>query len=575
MIDDDALDELLEYIRMGEMDDARAWLSEQIYGSEPIQLGGYTIGPVSNYTSSAKSESGPTRGRKSWSTRAAGRAARKPKLPARIREMRALARSPEAQHWPEARLFVEQARLMEDFEDDCPYTPRPYFDKDAFYGTYTEMTDQQLRGYFTWRAQVRGGTVERGITGFAFVYINELLNGIGVEPGEPAFRAIESFWQAYRAFDLVLDSFVPIWLTDYAVFHNLDPKLPRPYLTFGQGETLALLIKAQESVLKQPAAQRGRRREPYPFGQNPDAEARLLEALDAVSTYKPLGSRLYKDDPEALRSVTAAVFARLVRYYHNSRHQDLMESLFGVPYEFYTYLFDYAVVWQDGPHPDCDYELDAACRFTCKDGRWRCWTLDARDERSSRMGEVLRATDRLLRAALGYPHPLKDRGEPKYVVQLIEREVRDFMAWRDARSVRRVEIDVSKLAGIRSAAAVTREALLVDEEREEVAAERDAGPEAPVAETDEATSSALEAAAAGTTDGTTADAPLGLNPDELGLIEDLLAGRKPAAASTDLLVDSINEKLFDLVGDTVLEFGDAGEPSLIEDYVEDVRAALA
>lgn len=40
-------------------------------------------------------------------------------------------------------------------------------------------------------------------------------------------------------------------------------------------------------------------------------------------------------------------------------------------------------------------------------------------------------------------------------------------------------------------------------------------------------------------------------------------------------MDSVNEKLLDLVGDTVLEFDDSGTPSLIEDYVEDVRDALA
>ena len=40
-----------------------------------------------------------------------------------------------------------------------------------------------------------------------------------------------------------------------------------------------------------------------------------------------------------------------------------------------------------------------------------------------------------------------------------------------------------------------------------------------------------------------------------------------------MLVDSINEKLFDLVGDTVLEFGDAG-PTLVEDYEQDLRGYL-
>ena len=43
--------------------------------------------------------------------------------------------------------------------------------------------------------------------------------------------------------------------------------------------------------------------------------------------------------------------------------------------------------------------------------------------------------------------------------------------------------------------------------------------------------------------------------------------------SEDMLVDSINEALFDLVGDTVIEFGAAG-PQIIEDYEADVRGYL-
>ena len=43
--------------------------------------------------------------------------------------------------------------------------------------------------------------------------------------------------------------------------------------------------------------------------------------------------------------------------------------------------------------------------------------------------------------------------------------------------------------------------------------------------------------------------------------------------SEDMLVDGINEALFDLVGDTVIEFGAAG-PHIIEDYKADVRGYL-
>ena len=73
-----------------------------------------------------------------------------------------------------------------------------------------------------------------------------------------------------------------------------------------------------------------------------------------------------------------------------------------------------------------------------------------------------------------------------------------------------------------------------------------------------------------------ASASLGLTPDELSLLRSLLAGKPAHAAqgtSMDMLADDINEKLFDLLGDTALEFDDA-EPRLVEDYVGDVRAAL-
>ena len=70
--------------------------------------------------------------------------------------------------------------------------------------------------------------------------------------------------------------------------------------------------------------------------------------------------------------------------------------------------------------------------------------------------------------------------------------------------------------------------------------------------------------------------PCGLDSLELKVIarvsegkpfSDLLGPGKPMAS---VLVDSINEKLFDELGDTAIEYVD-GEPRLVPDYVEDVR----
>lgn len=490
-------------------------------------------------------------------------------LPDKIREMRALARRPEARPWSEARLFVKQARLMEDFEDDCPYAGT----FQAYFPTYEAMDNSQLRGYFTWRAQVRRGVIEKTSLSFAYVYLYELLNGIGTAPGLPAFRAIESFWQGYRAFDSSLDRYVRPWLVDYVVYHGLDPALARPYANAEHNRAIALLARAEKALLHQPVQKR-RRRAPYPFGENPDAEERLLAALDELSTYRLGTSRLYRDDPEALRSVSCAVFARLVRYYHTGRSQDLVENLFGTCGERAHLMFASAVFHDPKRHPDCAYELDETCHFTCRSGIWACETYHDGGARSAKLGQILRATDRQLRMALGYPHPLKDRADPKYLVQLIDREASDFIAWRAAHAAHHVEIDLSKLAGIRAGAAITREALLVDEEREEepeMAAVGTAKPSSQAHSPAAAPGSHAASPAAEADDGS---APCDLIPDELVLLRTLLDGETPSGANVDLLVDAINEKLFDLVGDTVIEFDENGRPRLVEDYLDEVRDLL-
>ena len=505
----------------------RAFASSRVYGSEPIIMRGSQLASY---------------------------------LPEPVRQMRALARRPEARGWTDARLFVEQARLMEGYEDDCPYAGT----FQSYFPTYDAMDNQQLRGYFTWRANVRRGRVERTSLSFAYVYLYELINGIGVREGVEAFRAIEAFWGAYRELEPSIDRYLRPWLVDYAAYHDLDPALALPYANAEHDRAVAVLSRAEDATLEK-VPPRGRRR-PLTFHRDRAADERLLAALNELSTYRPLESRLFREDPDAIRDVCCTVFEQLARYYQRSRAQGLTESLFGRPSPLPHLMFASAVFYPGARHPDCTYVLDETCRFECRGGIWTCHALHDGGSRSARLGQVLRAADRQLRDALGYPHPLKDRADPKYLTQLIDRVVRDYVSWREAHAPRRVEIDLSKLAGIRSSAAVTREALLVDEEREERP-----GPVEPPAPTgaDEPEAGGSDAPAAGA-----AATDLGLSPEELGLLSALLAGRPASPAPVDLLVDSINEKLFDLVGDTVLEFDEAGAPALVEDYADDVRAAL-
>ena len=130
-------------------------------------------------------------------------------LPDRYREMRAISRwqadsgGGRGRWLSEAELFYRQGRFMEDFEDDCPY----HGTFKAYFPTYNAMSDRQLRGYFTWRAAVRTGTVEETSLSFAYVYLYELLCGIGTHGPLDGFSKLRGFWEAYRGFAPEIDRF--------------------------------------------------------------------------------------------------------------------------------------------------------------------------------------------------------------------------------------------------------------------------------------------------------------------------------------------------------------------------------
>lgn len=538
-------------------------------------------------------------------------------LPDQYRKMREISRWQEdpkggAGRWlSEAELFYRQGLLMADFEDDCPYngTFKSYFP------TYNAMSDRQLRGYFTWRAQVRRGNIEETSTSFAFLYLYELICGIGVDNPLDGFNKIKAFWDAYRAFEPGIDRFARVWLQDYAVFHGLDPKLLRDSKTVMFDNALIELRRAARDLVPAPApsGQTPKRRktsEPtLPLPPDEVREERLMAAINALSTYNLSNSRLDRSHHRDLRHVACAVYVRMARYYDTHRKTGIVASLFGEETAMPYTVFASAVFFAPKRHEDCEYRLDPIHIYRCQNGFWECMRIHGSRQKSSKLGEMMRACDQHLRLALDPAHPLKEEKVPKYLAKIIDDEIVEWLSWDAAHQPVKIDIDLSQLGHIRSAAAQTREALLIDEEREDGAsAEAEAAdsgqPEAePVTDaivepvvapirqdlTDEPTISTEQFgvvapllaptpafAAAAPADATNELAPAA-DAFLRALLEQNAAQATSAVAhsgqSEDMLVDSINEALFDLVGDTVIEFSAAG-PQIIEDYKADVRGYL-
>lgn len=538
-------------------------------------------------------------------------------IPDQYRKMREISRWQDdpkggAGRWlSEAELFYRQGLLMADFEDDCPYngTFKSYFP------TYNAMSDRQLRGYFTWRAQVRRKKVEETSTSFAFLYLYELICGIGVDNPLDGFRKIKAFWESYRAYEPGIDRFARVWLQDYAVFHGLDPKLLSDSKTVLFDKALIELRRAARDIepLPTPATPATKRRkssEPtLPLPPDEAREERLMAAINALSTYNLGNSRINHAHHRDLRHVACAVYVRMARYYDTHRKSGIVASLFGEETAMPYTMFASAVFFAPERHKDCEYRLDPIHIYRCQNGFWECMRIHGSRQKSSKLGEMMRACDQRLRLALDPAHPLKEEKVPKYLAKIIDDEIVAWLSWDAAHQPVKIDIDLSQLGHIRNAAAQTREALLIDEEREDdaltEAAEADSGqPEA------EPAANMIAEPAAASTQQNEADEPT-ISTEQFGVVAPLLAPEPtpatPMSAGTasalahaaedylralleqnaaqaasaversgqseDMLVDNINEALFDLVGDTVIEFGAAG-PQIIEDYEADVRGYL-
>lgn len=116
-----------------------------------------------------------------------------------------------------SKIFYKQAQFMKDFEDN--------YDKivpfSSYFPYYQSMNYEQLRTYFTWRTKLRRGVVENTSLSYAFIYIYELINNIGVENPVDGLNKLVFFWKSFIKFDTVIDKYVIKWLKDYYIYYEM------------------------------------------------------------------------------------------------------------------------------------------------------------------------------------------------------------------------------------------------------------------------------------------------------------------------------------------------------------------
>lgn len=442
--------------------------------------------------------------------------------PPKYREMKKLARSFDSYRQSEVWLFCEQGKFMADFEDSYDYRG----DFVRYFPTYRSMNDFQLRGYFSWRTKVRHGTVEKTSLSFVFVYIYELLNLIGVADAAEGFNTLRAFWSSYREYDRSIDRYIKQWLADFVVYYNLDSSLLDGFADTQSDRFLTVL----------------RDRASY-------SDDELFEALVALSSYNLENSRFAREYPEDVKAVACGVYTRLEEYYGKNRKYGIFEKLFGRIYCGPYHMFGSAIFYDTRRYKNYEYTVSDICKYTCRNGAWQCEKYYGAKGKNRSLGAILKTVDCVMREQYGYTPLLKPEKATKILLSIIGKEIDAYLQAKRANAARIIEIDVSKLGDIRRSSLETQSKLIVDEEPEV--------PEAP-----EPVGSDNEA---------------GLSADEYTLLHCLLWGgdytEKLKGAMLSVISDSVNEKLFDLLGDTAIVF-DGDSPALLDDYIDELKGII-
>ena len=291
--------------------------------------------------------------------------------------------------------------------------------------------------------------------------------------------------------------------------------------------------------------------------QNPEncGPEELFEALEAVSPYKLSESRFFKLYPEDVRGVVCAAYAALADHHRRKCKSGLCESLLGKLHSRPYRMFTSAVFYDRRGRANSLYEINDFHKYRCLNGEWTCEKFLCYRDKVKRLGALLKNVDFLMRRSYGFSSALKPEKLTKLHAALIEAEIERLLAARRQSARTKIEIDLSKLGGIRQSALETQSKLIVE-------AEAEAPP---------AASAVPEPAAA----------PNGceLGGVELAFLRLLLRGgdyegyAKANRLMISVLVDSINAKLFDRFGDTPIVCED-DNPKLLEDYLDELKGII-
>ena len=468
-----------------------------------------------------------------------------------------------------AKVFYEQALFMKDFSDTYPGSA-PF---KRYHPCYQDMSYEQLRTYFTWRTQVRSGFITKTSTSYAFLYLFELLNNSAQDDPAQGLEQLLVFWESFRVIDPILDRYVLPWLKDYHVY----------YPNLGSFQEFAQHHNLQNEY-------------PSVFCFSSD-HTNSFEIFSQLSSYDIKSSRYYSES--TAESIHACFFFIL----------DHLRSLFkqkGMRFEDAVFCsserktrwipFSKALFYSSYEQPDRTVEISEVEQYTCEGNIWSGNTVLLTDSGKQLIGYIMKAMEVQLRTIDRFRYKLSAHLDSYKSIDrdtlclldtplphIIEQCCMQFHAQRTHTAV---SVDVDNLIRIREELQTNQEKLLVPDKEATDSFRINLPETAPSALSDtadimppeaaEAEVSPVEKISEHSTCWADFSALLHAIDREALLVVlrggDVRAFARSQAIMPEVLIDSINEKAMDTIGDAILEFDDTAV--IFDEYLKDIKGAL-
>lgn len=447
------------------------------------------------------------------------------KLPAPLQAARSLEKGAARMYQNRRSLFLNQAKLLEFYKDDY----EGEYISHCYYPTYDLLSNRELRSYFAWRTKVRNGDIQPSCSSFAYLYLYELINGIGTGTPVEGLHKMDDFAAAYKEYESSLMNYYANWRKSYIIYYNLSDSFLGGEEREGEEAHMAVLDSAQE--------------------QTDDAIAAAVKQLAPGWLNR---SKFYKTHQTDMDRVIVQVLRRMHQHYSARSKRTFSEQLFGSRETHSVDLFCYAVFCDPLRHENSRYYITDSHYYECRNGYWTETSCFIDSHKRRKLEDLMKTIDASLRVALNDGKPIKSPSQLKWVTKVIEEEVAALLETQKQQEAeaKRVQIDYSALAQIRREAAITQEKLATEEEMEEEAP--------PAVQPPPSQPEALPG-----------DCPL--DKTQYRLMQNLLYGGDTSWVQREgkmvsVLLDSINEILYETFQDAVIE-----DQQVVEDYIDELK----